>query len=235
MFNRNFHRAEYLRGRWVYDFPPNWASNNTQNKAIAVRRIETPARSYCFDLVVTVTTNIDGGDLPHNDTYRISCTIPSDYTLEEALSTMIQLLKKVSNLGWSFTYDENNTVNIDCAGGLWYADTGTGIEFWQLMNVSTVNPISRDPTNPNRIIFRNVWNRRVLFIHASFVTSSSQGYLGRGGEFYTQPNKLYYADFPSRQFYLEVSLDGYHPVPLPNENFIVELVFMIDEQDHVGC
>jgi hypothetical protein len=82
--------------------------------------------------------------------------------------------------------------------------------------------------------FNNVWNRKDLFIHASFVTSSAQGYLGRGGEFYTQPNKIYYADFPTNQFYVEVSFDGYHPVPLPYENWIVELVFMIDEEDHVG-
>jgi hypothetical protein len=30
------------------------------------------------------------------------------------------------------------------------------------------------------------------------------------------------------------SLLGYHPIRLPLENWIVELVFMIDEEDHVG-
>jgi hypothetical protein len=83
-------------------------------------------------------------------------------------------------------------------------------------------------------VFHNVWDRRDLFIHGSFVTSSAQGYLGRHGEFYTQPNKIYYTDFPTKQFYLEVSFDGFRPVELPYENFIVELIFLIDEEEHVG-
>jgi hypothetical protein len=103
-----------------------------------------------------------------------------------------------------------------------------------MMNVRDPKPYT-DITNCHvDYDFPNVWNRRELYIHASFVTSSARGYLGRGGEFYTQPNKIYYADFPTNEFFIEVSFDGYHPVRLPLENWIVELVFMIDEEDHVG-
>jgi hypothetical protein len=73
-----------------------------------------------------------------------------------------------------------------------------------------------------------------LFIHASFVSSSAAGYLGRGGEFYTQPNKIYPADFPTNQFYFEVSFDGLRTLQLPFVNFIVDLIFLIDADDHLG-
>jgi hypothetical protein len=108
-----------------------------------------------------------------------------------------------------------------------------GEELRRLLNIrDALPPDLEEPAMDHS--FPEVWNRKELFIHGSFVTSSAQGYLGRGGEFYTQPNKVYYTDFPTKQFYLEVSFDGYTPVQLPYENFIVELIFMIDEEDHVG-
>jgi hypothetical protein len=106
----------------------------------------------------------------------------------------------------------------------------TDDEFYEMLN----NPPRGEDSFDRTKEFRNVWDRKDLFIHANFVTSSAQGYLGRHGEFYTQPNKIYYTDFPTKQFYVEVSFDGFRPVELPYENFILELIFLIDEEDHVG-
>ena len=39
--------------------------------------------------------------------------------------------------------------------------------------------------------FNNVWNRESLFVHASFVNGTSFQVLGKSGEFYPKPSKMY--------------------------------------------
>jgi hypothetical protein len=79
--------------------------------------------------------------------------------------------------------------------------------------------------------YPNVWDRRELFIHASFVTYTSFQYLGRTGEFYTKPSKIYdFHDSSSRLFYFQVSFDGMNIVNLFYENFIVELSLILDSR-----
>jgi hypothetical protein len=79
--------------------------------------------------------------------------------------------------------------------------------------------------------YPNVWDRRELFIHASFVTYTSFRYLGRTGEFYTKPSKIYdFHDSSSRLFFFQVSFDGMNIVNLFYENFIVELSLILDSR-----
>jgi hypothetical protein len=77
----------------------------------------------------------------------------------------------------------------------------------------------------------NVWDRRELFIHSSFVTYTSFRYLGRSGEFYTKPSKIYdFQDSSSRLFYFQVSFDGMKIITLRHEYFIVELSLILDSR-----
>jgi hypothetical protein len=79
--------------------------------------------------------------------------------------------------------------------------------------------------------FTNVWDRKTLFLHASFVSDTTAGYLGRGEEFYPKPNKMYrHGNFPD--FIIETSLDGYHKIPMPYENWILELALILDADDY---
>jgi hypothetical protein len=73
-----------------------------------------------------------------------------------------------------------------------------------------------------------------IFLHASFVSNSTSGYLGRGGEFYPKPSKIYPDDGQSF-FYIETSLDGHNRVALPYDNFILELSFIIDSDNFHGA
>jgi hypothetical protein len=82
-------------------------------------------------------------------------------------------------------------------------------------------------------VFENVWNRESLFIHASFVTYTRGGYLGRDGEFYDTLTKVY-PDDGQNFFSLWMSTDGYHITEVPYYDFIVELTFIIDSDDYMG-
>ena len=46
-------------------------------------------------------------------------------------------------------------------------------------------------TPKRRFEFSNVWNRRDIFVHASFVNGTSFQFFGRNGEFYPKPSKMY--------------------------------------------
>jgi hypothetical protein len=98
----------------------------------------------------------------------------------------------------------------------------------QKMNITLLN----NQPCIGEIIFSNVWNRSDLFIHASFVHYSSFNYLGRGGEFYYKPSKIFQFVEGSSQFSINVSFDGCHYVPLPYENFIIELSFIVNTQHY---
>jgi hypothetical protein len=104
-------------------------------------------------------------------------------------------------------------------------------DFWEWLNVPPEHRgLYTVGTPQNTYIFPNVWNRRDLYIHASFVNYTAYGYLGRDGEFYPKPSKIYQFDWQPMQFFFEVSFDGMTPVELPYERFEVELSFIIDDK-----
>jgi hypothetical protein len=79
---------------------------------------------------------------------------------------------------------------------------------------------------------QNVWNREFCFVHASFVNGTSFNYLGRSGEFYPKPSKMYRFGGSSQQFYFELSLDGRNPVPYVLGNFCIDLAFIYHDKDY---
>jgi hypothetical protein len=91
------------------------------------------------------------------------------------------------------------------------------------------------PAADRGVEFKNVWNRRGLFLHASFVSNSAVGYLGRDGEFYTEPSKMYPVENPAPTFSIETSIDGYNRIALPYVNWIVELSFILDADEYQGA
>jgi hypothetical protein len=107
--------------------------------------------------------------------------------------------------------------------------------FWELMNCPP--DVIADFGIPQGLnytwIFPNVWNRRDLYIHGSFVNYTKFRYLGRNNEFYPKPSKIYsFDDFQAMQFYFEVSFDAMRPVSFPYVNFEVELSFIIDAKKY---
>ena len=82
------------------------------------------------------------------------------------------------------------------------------------------------------MVFDNVWNREFLFVHASFVNGTSFNYLGRSGEFYPKPSKMYRFGGSSQQFYFELSYDGRTPIQHTLGNFCIDLAFIYHDKDY---
>ena len=82
--------------------------------------------------------------------------------------------------------------------------------------------------------FDNVWNRRYCFIHASFVSGTSFNYLGRSGDFYPKPSKMYRAIGSTTDFTLSISYNGYTPIRTNEISFIVELAYIYSTGEYMA-
>jgi hypothetical protein len=74
----------------------------------------------------------------------------------------------------------------------------------------------------NAIRMNDVWNRRDLYVHASF-SSFPHNLIGRNNEFYTKPSKLYKYDSRSPDIQIWCSLDGKNPVKMYGQDVAVEV------------
>ena len=77
-----------------------------------------------------------------------------------------------------------------------------------------------------------MWNREFLFVHASFVNGTSFNYLGRSGEFYPKPSKMYRFAGGTNRFYFEVSYDGRTPITDKVCDFCIDLAYIYYDKNY---
>ena len=92
--------------------------------------------------------------------------------------------------------------------------------------------VSNQADGTSRYDFPGVWNREFLFVHASFVNGTSFNYLGRSGEFYPKPSKMYRFGGSSQQFYFELSYNGRTPIKDRLGVFTIDLAFIYHDKDY---
>ena len=77
-----------------------------------------------------------------------------------------------------------------------------------------------------------MWNREFLFVHASFVNGTSFNYLGRSGEFYPKPSKMYKFAGGSNRFYFQLSYDGRTPIKDKVADFCIDLAYIYYDKNY---
>jgi hypothetical protein len=240
--NKTTHQSSYESGRYIFSYPSVWQSSSTVNKAIAVRRIETKSRAYLLQFIIAIEIDTGGGAIEWRF-FPIFVQIPSSYTIYEALSairaefkrSLPDSLKDDVIMFLSYNADKKEVrLEFNDTVLRWSIEDGDDDDILKLLNYPIDNRDQLYGYNRTRkLIFPNVPSREGIFLHASFVTHTSGGYLGRSGEFYPKPSKIY-SDDGQAYFYIETSLDGYHRIPLPYENFTLELTFIIDTNDYLA-
>jgi hypothetical protein len=224
------------QGKFFFDYPASWQNANTVNRSVSLRSINMTPRSYFFNTTWTMTKD-------SATPYTITTTIPPSFSIEEALSTIAKQVNDLvvrSNFAQAqYSYDAATLT-----AGIWLYKTSTvtawhlhldaaNPQFFELLNVSEIRrPVYTDPLQLDTWVFPNVWDRRPLFFHASFVTNAAFHYLGRAGDFYTTLSKIYQAEFGSDSFEIHVSQDGINPIDIGYESFTVELSFIIDSKNY---
>jgi hypothetical protein len=234
----NPHNSRMEQGKFFFDYPASWTNANTVNRSVSLRSIAMSPRSYFFRTTWTLDKGAGGV------AFVVPTTIPPNFDIESAMSTLAKQVNDSvirSNYGQvQYSYDATTQT-----AGLSFYKTPTiaawqlhldaaDPQFFELFNVNEIRrPIYTDPLLFNTWSFPNVWDRRSLFFHASFVTNAAFHYLGRAGDFYTTLSKIYQAQFGPDSFEIHVSQDGINPIDIGYESFTVELAFIIDSKNYL--
>lgn len=240
-FNKsNPQGAYYSQGKYYFDFPTIWYNANSVNKAIGLRSINVYPKPYNF-LYKLEIDNVFIGDVPK--------------TYEKNLIFIADPKKNTEEIISGMAYQMNQFIKekkLDTKIGITYFYTQYNEVLFILNYFTEDKDIYIKITNPNDsfikffgeanyelddcliIKFKNVWNRRDLFIHASFVNYTSYNYLGKDGEFYPKISKIYDFNYNPQKFYFEISFDGMNPVIFDQVDFLVGICFIVDEKKYNG-
>ena len=259
----NPQNARFVDGRYYYDLPDFWYNNLSNNKAIALRKIDLHAPSLNISFFVTVKRRLAGGSTgPANRTIPVSLTVQpntSAYAILQQIARQVSSAIAPTGRG---KFDPLPEKTIELEAMYDYAtstatlkmrrsyDTSGGETHYFAFEISNLNSdaerffkkanaelpvyteVSNQADGTSRYDFPGVWNREFLFVHASFVNGTSFNYLGRSGEFYPKPSKMYRFGGSSQQFYFELSFDGRTPVKDPFGTFTIDLAFIYHDKDY---
>ena len=262
----NPQNARFVNGRYYYDLPDFWYNHLSNNKAIALRKIDIHAPSMDIRCDV-VFKRIKNGSTGAVETK--SCTValsisPGTSTNQILKEICREVNKELSPSGlkrWrsdpeytmrlvsDYRYETNEALFVVQRTFPFGAQENEYFIGFEIINVSNDllhllhaqnaqcdTQVLRPPTNASDgtkgIYFPKVWNREFCFVHASFVNGTSFNYLGRSGEFYPKPSKMYRFGGSSQQFYFELSYDGRTPIQHTLGNFCIDLAFIYHDKDY---
>ena len=253
----NPQKAWFNNGQFRFQFPSLWYQSTCNNKAIGLRSIELVPDSVSFTIKVQFyrrNTEQSEYETVGRSFLVIQQFLPNA-TLMEIMSSVVQCIHaekaRISDLKnlpfrvvWMYNYKANKAAfAIDVGGQV--ADKqkytmkfevfpaeerASQCGFYECFN--TTEEYMQTPRY--MFEFTNVWNRRDIFVHASFVNGTSFQFLGRNGEFYPKPSKMYRFNGNSPDFYFELSYDGIHPQKHKFARFIVQLAFIYNDADYMA-
>ena len=252
----NPQKAWFDNGKYRFQFPSLWYQSTCNNKAIGLRSITLVPDSVRFraDIYIYKTNSDNPGveDWEEIDSFRATIQEPSERGILYIISEFVHLIKnhvdaKLKDeaiiLDWGYSY-KTQELSIAVFSDDYQKARNYGIRFnvdamyesesqcglIELLNTTYeyLNTI-RDSFD-----FNNVWNRESLFVHASFVNGTSFQVLGKSGEFYPKPSKMYRFNGNSPDFYFELSSDGIHPIPPQVARFVVQLANIYTDADYMA-
>jgi hypothetical protein len=239
----NPHNARWNKetGKYNFDYPASWLNAGTVARAVALRSIQVIPAAISFSMRLMFKSD-DGPPLPATQV-EIFLDIPEKYSIDQALSAICKTVNKVIPKGFPsklcYAWDSETMVaslflrnnNGDPpTGEMDILEVGEG--FSRLFNVPSDDRMDELLEDTQSWSFPDVWDRKNILVHASFVTNSSFHYLGTNGEFYTSPSKIYYQNFTGNDFEVFLSVNGVTPLALYYQEFSIELSFIVDRKHY---
>ena len=256
----NPQNARFVDGRYYFDLPDFWYNHLSNNKAIALRKIDLRAETLNLQMTVTITRQAASGQ-PATKNVAVGVVVQPNMStfsiLQSICRTVNVMIAANGRSKWSsapektvelvplYNY-ETSTATIEMKrvyeanpethhfsfkisdlnrdAEFFFRTTNDQLPAWQAATV--------DKDGTSKYDFANVWNREFLFVHASFVNGASFNYLGRSGEFYPKPSKMYRFGGSSQQFYFELSYNGRTPIKDRLGVFTIDLAFIYHDKDY---
>ena len=187
----NPQRAWFDEGKFRFQFPSLWYQSNCNNKAIGLRGIKLQPECVAFLIKVHIMKRDSRtGEFSEFDTLDIYQQFLPETSIQEILSDIA-----VYFLNWAAEYHPNEKFNLEWSYNakrsqaklsIWSRDQRYNPDTWQMFIdidhefesecgflecFNTTDDYLRQIKK--EFVFDNVWNRRSLFVHASFVTGTS--------------------------------------------------------------
>ena len=232
---------------FTFDYPMRWLNDQSDFKAIGIRRLEVVPTSHVFALNITFTWVPQNGG-SGNRTYPIQITIQSSNTFEEIINYIVNTLNEfivslniATGLGFTYDYDYrtgNFTLTLEKgnANSASYKIEGIGknTEVRKQYLDFFLKFLNQDCSDANRNIlknasesktFTNVWDRKSLHFHASF-SDNRRGFIGLNEDFYDNPSIFYDPPTNSSNFWIRFTTDGVHQILPRYCRFYIGLCFV---------
>ena len=260
--NFNPQNAKFIDGRYYYDLPALWYNTLDVNKAIALRKIDLRAETLNINFDIKILrTAVVGDDETRTIPIKVIVQpgMSAYMILKDISSQVSKIIASKGTKQWRYNpaktvrmeaiynYDDSvATLNLertyvvekDVADTHHFSFEITNLNedaekfFRWKINQKVAEKATRDEDGNIFYLFNNIWNREFLFVHASFVNGTSFNYLGRSGEFYPKPSKMYKFGGSSQQFYFQLSYDGMHPITDQIGVFCIDLAFIYHDKDY---
>ena len=253
--------ARFIEGKYYFNFPDLWYNNLSNNKAIGLRKIDLRAGSLNLALSMEFKRCRSGSGVdPQPKTVPIRIVARPNESTYSILETICRYANVFIGRGgkgaWSsdaektiklvpFYNYEHSTATIQIQRDYTMERDPYTFSFKiydlnedarEFFNVKTdelpYEEAEKGEDGTQIYTFNDVWNREFLFVHASFVNGTSFNYLGRSGEFYPKPSKMYRFGGSSQQFYFELSYDGRNPCKKRIGAFCIDLAFIYHDKDY---
>ena len=257
----NPQNARFINGRYYYDFPDFWYNHLSNNKAIALRKIDLRAETLNLQMTITVKRFTAGTTNPSNKFFTVAVVVQPNMStfsiLQEICRKVNPLIAPNGRSKWAsapdrtvelvpvYNYETSEaiielkrTYEVNPQShyfSMKISDLNKDAEFFFKKKNAELPPYEEctyDKDGTFKYTFPGVWNREFLFVHASFVNGTSFNYLGRSSEFYPKPSKMYRFGGSSQQFYFEVSYDGRTPIKDRIGVFTIDLAFIYHDKDY---
>ena len=258
----NPQNARFENGKYYFNLPDFWYNHLSNNKAIALRKIDLRAETLNLFLRVRLVrvpvSSITQSEKifavgvvvqPNMSTYAVLRAIANEVNKQVCQNGTRKYLKhpektvfiepiynyetSTATFQLKRVYDNSEGETHHFSFQIYDLNPATEY-FFRTKNVKlpAYTPATSASDGTMKYEFANVWNREFLFVHASFVNGSSFNYLGRSGEFYPKPSKMYRFGGSSQQFYFELSYDGRTPIKDRIGVFTIDLAFIYHDKDY---
>ena len=245
---------EYLaQSGYPFDYPTRWLNDPSQNKRIAIRRLDVTPSTHSFTLTVTASDN--------GKAYEGTATI--DVTHEDSLIKVLNFMSatfsKTENDGtvtMGLTYEYNVNTNeltlcfIKRSNYSYYEKLKFSItagvdkdhdgfndeikDFLQFLNQPVNDDIRRELSEfTYKKTFTEVWSRDRIHFHASFSTSRRK-FIGKRGDFYQNLSLLYPPPTNESTFYIRFTSNGMKNILIRYCEFDIQLCFIVNYKNSIA-
>ena len=222
---------------FTFDYPMRWLNDQSEYKAIGIRRLKVVPTSHVLALNVFIKYQLSSENeiVSLTPTY-VPLSITSENSFEEIINYIINGLnsflennKPENEKHFVFTYQFDYrtgdfTLSLTCTDEIQLLQFSIQGDSYSNLAENNLNFflkfLNQERTQENRQYlidysesktFHNVWDRSSLQFHASF-SDNRRGFIGLNNDFYENPSVFYDPPTNSSNFWIRFTTDGVHQI-----------------------